>query len=267
MKELKMSSNAHYLNQSDISLLEDYYAKYGYKYDNEMRFYLQKNLIKYMADIYEKDEMPPAFYSQIYSHCKILPQKHNMYFNFFQNLMNEFPDLLDKNTLEVACGYYPALVELIANEIKKQRSKGTIAGIDYSLIDGKIEGLEDIKLYKAEFSINTDVSRYNFLTGLLSCEATPLIIKKACLEEKEMSVVPCTCVHPIDGIRFSNFDRYIEYLTDYIETNRGRDYDFIVDKELEAEDYNFPILSLKKKEKSTFWIQFKQKVKQSHPNN
>ncbi len=145
--------------------------------------------------------------------------RDSFYEMHLKKLQDFFP--IDGNILDVASGYIPAFGNNIA---KKQLQIGTgkITVCDPSLII-KESKYKNMILCKEEFTTNTDVTKYDLITGIMPCEATVPIIEAACKSQKDFYVAMCGCVHfPNDdlmvdyGVQYL-VDEYQDYVIDFTE--------------------------------------------------
>ena len=63
-------------------------------------------------------ENPTAFFAEIYAHLGLLNNNNNnnnnnMYLCFLNFLEDYYPNLYEKNILEIACVNYPVLLEML----------------------------------------------------------------------------------------------------------------------------------------------------------
>lgn len=197
-----------------LNKLKAYLDEYRHLYNPEDRYFLEVEMFNVYNSMMLHDILPPSIFASIMLHCGVLPDEFNYYAKIFENMKMHYKDLYNKSILDVGCGQYPAFVEMIAKEMRDKKSKGLIDGIDPRLIIKRLEESENTTLYNTAFTTRTNVDKYDILMGVLPCEATEAIITKACNEEKEMLLVPCTCLHPINGRSFKDSFEYIHYLKD-----------------------------------------------------
>lgn len=209
--------------------LKEFMDQYLPLYSREDQIDLKRDLIPSYLDIFE-NEVPNAFFASILSHCDLLPDDFNDYLQFFNTLKELHGDVCNKHILDVACGNYPALVELIAKEIHNKKYSGSIDGIDPDLIIKELPGLSHVStLYKKTFTNETNIDSYDLLIGTFPCQSTEAIIRKACREEKPMSIIPCGCIHPIDGKTFSCTMEYIHYIYRILDREKSSEFIFYPD--------------------------------------
>lgn len=129
----------------------------------------------------------PDVLRQIYDEVGILKDKDNIYLGFIDILENNFD--IDSNILEVGGGVIPNL----AKHINLKQTKGSITVYDPRL---SISSTSTSFILKKEvFTPNTDISNYNIIIGLMPCEATELIIRKATSSKKDFLIALCDGRH------------------------------------------------------------------------
>lgn len=198
--------------ENPFDKLQEYLEQYGDLYSFQEQLEISHNLFYVYDDMESMNRMPPYIYAEIMAHCGILPNRFNYYSNIFENIKQSHNDILDKNILDVGCGHYPAFVEMVAREIHEKEKNGRIDGIDPKLIITSINNLKNTTLFKDQFTNNTNIDNYDLLTGIMPCEATEELIRKACTEEKELVLIPCGCHHPIFGKVINNSNNYVKFL-------------------------------------------------------
>lgn len=163
-----------------------------------------------MQEIIQKELLTsldkPVIYDiflEIYNHSGCAKDEVNVHKYYFDFLINYFPDFKNSNILEVACGCYPSLAEMIAFYISGNQGLGNITVIDPLLV---VKDLPNIILEKKEFTKNYSIGPYNLLIGQAPCEATVSIIERACAEKKDMSILLCGSTH------FENPSYYVSYI-------------------------------------------------------
>ena len=227
--EYRNSKDVNYFGNidADAKKLEEFWNKYGNLYHGNVKDYISTYLISEYIKSRLYDTMPYSILTSIYAHCGILLDNQNLFKCYLKYLENTFDKFYDKSIMEISCGHYPILVEMIAKNIYKNNKRGNVTGIDPEVI---IESLSicnhEVELHKQEFSESTDIKSHDILIGLLPCEATFQIINKACNEEKEMSIVPCKCLHNNDDRYFVDYEEYLNYLVAIINKKKSANFEF-----------------------------------------
>lgn len=167
----------------DYMNLENYLLKYGSNYPQD--------LLKYIIEHYGKDldkEMPDPI-NQIYDATGLYTKEENPYLQYLK-LIKDYFDIRG-NILEIGGGFYPSLASHIADEQIRLKS-GTITVYDKNLVT---TSLKNIKLIKRDFTTEDDINNFDLLVGIMPCQATSLIIKKANESGKEFFLALCGCTH------------------------------------------------------------------------
>lgn len=223
---------------ADVKILEMFWEEYGSLYQDPAKSVIKNHLISQCIESKMMDYIPHTIFASIYLHCGLLPDNHNIYQEYLNYLVKTYPNFYEKNILEISCGEYPAFVELIATEIYRNKANGTITGIDPAVIFSKLNIMEkQIDLYQEEFCTTTDISDKDLLLGVLPCDATMSIINKACSEEKEMSIMPCKCMHNSEKT-FKDYEEYIDYLMNIMNKNKSASFE--IEKCYFKKEYNCP---------------------------
>lgn len=220
--------------ENPYTKMQSYLNQYGHLYSFNEQMILYNELFTIYDAMQSREVMPPALFAEAMAHCGVLPNKFNYYAKIFENIKQNYSDVYNKSILDIGCGNYPALVELIAREMHAKKAAGQIDGMDPKIIIQKFDDLKNSALYKTNFTTSTNVDKYDILMGVLPCEATEAIIRKSCSKEKEMVLVPCGCLHPIDGRTFFNVDDYIFFLRNMVKKYKSNAF--------ECELNSFPIL-------------------------
>lgn len=216
--------------------LEMYLEKYRYEYPKEAVSYILKN---YGNDL---DVARPDLMNQVYDATGIFTEDNNPYLQYL-NLIEDYFGL-NNNILEIGGGFYPSLASHIADKQLILKS-GTITVYDENLIT---TSLKNINLIKRNFTLNDSVDNFDLLIGIMPCQATPLIIKKANESKKNFFIALCGCTHFSQEYLMFHVptqEAWFEYIRNiYYKTN----IDDIKLIELESPtEYNrYPILIKKK---------------------
>ncbi|MBQ6687042.1 MAG: hypothetical protein IJN03_00780 [Bacilli bacterium] len=231
--------NPYNLSGKKLELITKFWKEYGRYYDADVRY----NFRHHLLSAFREDDLP-LLYLSIYSYLEIIPNRKDVYKWFLNYLKNTHKDFLEHDILEVGCGSVPALTKHIATNMLELGSKGTIKGIDENLIVSEIFGAE---LQKESFAYNTDISSADTIIGYAPCEATPIALRKACREKKELSIAVCECLHSDGSFFTTNYDKLLNHY--YRLVKREMSSDFIFDINQVPKEYNmeFPILTLKRK--------------------
>ena len=214
--------------------IDEFFEKYGKSYDFDTLKIIKSIIDEDIERIDYRDVI-----RQVYSYLGILPQERDLYSQFTKYISDNYG--LNKNIIEVGGGLFPTL----AHHISKSQVKlngGSITVYDKMLIT---EDMQGIKLYKQEFTLNTDISKYDLIMGMMPCDAPELIIKSAGKYDKEFVIAMCGCVHlNYPDYCYNDFLRYIESLAnDEVGRNQNISIEYF------PEEYHnpYPIISSKRK--------------------
>lgn len=166
----------------------------------------------------------PDILNQLYDVLNMY-QKENTYLTYLK-LLEEYFDV-SSNILEIGGGFYPAFATHIRDRQLKTK-KGTITVYDKMLVT---ENLPNIKLVKKNFTEQDSVKQYDLLVGILPCEATTLIIKKANEENKEFFLVLCNCTHFSKNYLLFNIptvENWHNYIIELFEKTKKEDDKLII---------------------------------------
>lgn len=214
--------------------INEFINKYGNNYENNALDFIL-SAIKYDTERVEYTDIV----RQIYSYLGILPKERDLYYQFVQYI-NEFYGL-DKNIIEVGGGHFPTLAHHISEKQQKLKN-GSITVYDTRLIT---ENLDNIKLYKQKFTLNTDISNYDLIIGMMPCDATELIIRSAGIYNKEFVIAMCGCVH-LNYPDYSYYD-FFKYIEAVAYDAVGREQDITIDYFSEECNNQYPIIRSKRK--------------------
>ncbi len=165
-----------------------YLHEYGSNYDKEDLDYIKEKFLGYM----EGRDTQEGLLEQV--KCAIGEmESDSVYLNYFNFLKEHFD--LSQDILEVACGCFPALSNLINLHQREVNMGGSIEAIDPLLVT---TSYGTIKLRKERFTLDTDLKRFSLVTAYYPCEATMDILKACGEQDKDYSVALCGCVHDED---------------------------------------------------------------------
>lgn len=219
--------------------LDMYLSLYYDEYDDDEINFIRNNLYKF----YDKG-IQIDITSQILVALNLMKDKDNRYKKYFEFLKNRYN--LEQNILEVACGRFPALSKYI-DEYQKEIKKGTITAYDPKLVTTKYG---NIILNKSLFDKKTDLTNISLITAMHPSEATIPIIRIANQNDKDFSILTCSCTHFENENEFFYYKRRLMSWKDYLykiarnslSKSRTIDIDYI-------EGVKTPIISSRKKVK------------------
>ena len=217
---------------------EKFLLKYESLYNERMINYIKEHFWDSM------DEVVPDVLMQLYSEFGIL--KNNFYLEHLNKLKQRFD--ITGNILDVGSGVIPAFGNLVAKE-QLRIGSGTITLYDPKLILVKPK-YPNMKLVKKEFTLDTDVSNFDLITGILPCGATEDIIESACKNNKNFYLAMCGCTHfkafPLfTPLTAETYQDHVIGLTNNLlkKYNNG---ELVIEKLDDSHELNYPILYNKK---------------------
>ncbi len=236
---MRKLSNPYNISDDKFEVITKFWKEYGKFFNKDTQY----NFKHYLLGAFLEADLP-LLYLSIYSYLKVLSKQKDVYKWFLNYLKDNHKNFLDQNILEVSCGSVPALIKLIAEEIESEKRSGTVTGIDKELIVTQIKGAE---LKKDSFSYKTDISSFDTIIGYAPCEATPIALRRACLEKKELSIAVCECLHPDGHIFYNDHDKLLNHYYRLVKREISGDFTFEINKVPKQFDAEFPILTLKRK--------------------
>lgn len=158
------------------------------KYYNPLEFYTIFSMF-YLDKLKENDENSiPCNNTQILSKYSILKEEYDIYLKVY-NLL-ESKGFIKGNVLEVGCGIYPRLAEIITQRHKEK---------DYSLTLFDTCNIfnigNGINIVRDKFTKSTNIDRYDTLVGIHPCEASIDLTLRAIEENKNLILAFCSCNH------------------------------------------------------------------------
>ena len=214
-----------------------YFTRYGSHYDENCTDFIMRNMSEYL-----RTGAPVDVISQVAYAIGERPEVgETRYESFFEYLKQD--GHLEKDILEISCGRYPVLADMI-DKYQRQTGVGTIAAYDPCLVTTR---LGKIKLYRDFFNYDTDTSRYTLLTGLYPCHTTINIIRKANIEDKDFVIGLCGCVHPFTNLKSKaepTFEGWLEHVKDVAERTAQDDREIIIE---DVKGLKYPVISSRRK--------------------
>ncbi|MBR4671990.1 MAG: hypothetical protein IKO78_02165 [Bacilli bacterium] len=216
-----------------------YFMKYGSHYDENCTDFIVRNMEEYLRTGKPVDVISQVAYA-IGERPEVGETRYDTFFEYLKQNGH-----LDKNILEVSCGRYPALADMI-DKYQRRTGVGTIAAYDPCLVTTR---LGNIKLYRDFFNHDTDISAYTLLTGLYPCHTTLNIIRKANAEDKDFVIGLCGCIHSFNEPKVRPEPTYEGWLGHLQEVAQRTVHD---DREIVLEDVKglkYPVISSRRKMK------------------
>lgn len=210
--------------------LEKYLSEYGYLYSAGAREEIEENFL----NPYDKIREASDVLNQVYEYVGVFEkEKDNAYDIFINNMTRRMN--INRELLEVGCGYYPSLAKRIA----KLQNYGSVTAIDPKVVTTNVTG---IKVIKSKLSENIGIENFAMLYGLYPCEATIDMIKLASIYDKDLCILACDCCDTPFG-ELPNITLWLKYIEVLLEDSLpyGRDFDIEIIKSLDA-----PLITTKK---------------------
>ncbi len=199
---------------------EDYMKIYGPLYEERQREYIRINFLNSLfAEGVDIDIM-----NQVYETIGIFDNYLNTYSANLKHIMECYD--INVDILEVGGGLVPAF----AKKLSDNQKSGSVSVMDPLLI---VNQFGNLKLYKENFTEETDVSKFKLLVGIQPCEAIIPMIASSNKNDLDMYMMLCGCTHFEDAERYSYITygmwlNYIEHtMKDTIPDNRSYSFDNI----------------------------------------
>lgn len=217
-----------------LNNFEEYIKQYGHLYSESTLMYIVDN---FFDESFDRDMYADVLH-QVYSMTGAYDNIENFYDSCIED-MKEIYDIENGHLLDVGCGLMPAF----AKRVSDRQTKGTVTAMDPDVI---VTELGKVKIFKENFTMQTDVTKYDLVYGILPCEATLTMIKRANECDKDLYVQLCGCTH----FPFSNpfmiqpLSMWYDYVQSIMESTipPNRKYEIYLPSYME-----YPVLRTKKK--------------------
>ena len=178
-----------------VQMLRDYLNKYRDKYSSGALNYIINNFLAHEDLSGEADIM-----MQIYDCFGLLDKSENYYLGFAEIVGKKYG--LNCRFLEVGGGYFPAFSYHMDKLQQEANSSGTITVYDPKLV---VTGLGNVRLRHSLFTAETSISEFDVLVGIMPCDATKVMIKKATKEHKEFYIAMCGCIPDDEVYKYNDY--------------------------------------------------------------
>ena len=220
-------------------LLSRFMREYGDKYPENIRKMLQEKLFRNIGSYMNLVE-----FFQVYSYTGIFGPKDDIYYGYYKKLSEIFD--IDCSVLDVASGYVPAFGTIVAGkQMELHNPKGKVTVCDPALITNNAKHSNMI-IKRDKFSKDTDISKYDLVTGIMPCSVTRDIIKACCEQDRNFYIGLCFC-EPADYIP-KEYKMFFEENIDYAKevcADYGRE---LVETQLDPDYYvSLPVIYSKKR--------------------
>ncbi|MGE5455726.1 MAG: hypothetical protein ACM3O4_01285 [Ignavibacteriales bacterium] len=164
--------------------LDAFLSEYGDRYEPDHLEYIIDNFEEFL---YERGR--PDILNQIYAELDLVEDDNNLYKEHLKVIKRLYG--LGIDILEIGGGFFPIFSKYVDEEQRILKA-GTITVYDSKLITSRVG---NVILKKEEYTKNISLNQYKLIVGIMPCEATELIIKKANEENKDFYVALCGCRH------------------------------------------------------------------------
>lgn len=217
-----------------------------------LKAFIQRNINNYSEfyqEFWQKDfkvgkDYQYDFVNQVYAYLFPEKCKDTIYRTFIEYIIDKFPNLSDKQIIEVASGYLPAVSILLTKTLDLNRP---ITCIDPKAILLDIPGIIS---KKEEFTENTDLSNNNIIIAHCPCGLLDLIIKKTIQNQQELCVQTCPCGNRMDPFMGSSvFNHYIDELLEELIPMEDNGFEISCDDLESFNITNAPVITVRKRQK------------------
>ncbi len=192
-------------------MLRDYLNKYREKYSPGAIEYIINNFLNHEDLKGEADIL-----MQIYDLLGLLDKSENYYLGFAETVAKKYG--LDCRFLEVGGGYFPAFSYHLDQLQQEANSSGTITVYDPKLV---VTGLGNVHLRHSMFTSETSIDEFDVLVGIMPCDATKIMIKKATEAHKEFYIAMCGCIPDNELSKYSYMMMYTSPIPFWIDDVYG----------------------------------------------
>ena len=159
---------------------EEFITTYGNLYPSNVIEYIKKEFFSFTF----LHGVSTDIMNQVYEETGVFEIFDNIYDKNLSEMQCTFD--LDRDILEVGCGYFPAF----ASRVSKLQTKGSITVMDALVVPTT---LGKVNIEKKMFSLTTDVSKYKMMYGLMPCESTLDMIDNAKRNDLDLYIMLCNC--------------------------------------------------------------------------
>ncbi len=175
--------------------LNKYYTGYSQLSYEDEYMWLEESIPSYLSNYYKAAYREPMIgdnvFFQIFSAIDSLDPKFNPFHQMMTRIEKEYG--LDRDIIDVGCGYFPALSYEIAKRKKELGiEKGKIMAYDDKLVTTALSG---VSLIRDKFTLATIIPfKDPLIVGRRPCKATDALIRFSSIHNLEfyMQLCPCT---------------------------------------------------------------------------
>lgn len=212
--------------------LKEYLNLYKDKYPEEILDYINKYFYEDLST-----RRSAYFVNELYSKLGVYQSDDDYYLAYLKLMRKYFS--LDCNILEIGGGFYPVMASAISSI--QEKGNGSITVYDPNLL---FEKKEPLILKKRKFTKNDSMSIYDFCYGIMPCDATELIVRKANQERKPFFLALCGCIAhlPSPLIYGATQERWFNYIGNIHNRTKDDDCETTVEYLDSSYDIEYPIL-------------------------
>lgn len=178
-----------------------YLKKYGPHYDKANLDFIKTYFLTYLGR-----RSPDVRLAQIYSYIGAYPDNVDPYIGYLDVLKKYFN--IEQDILDIASGDFPAFGLHLAREQLKLNN-GSVTLYDPNMVLEK-PLTSNMILHKENFTLLTDISKYNLVTSILPCSVTEVFLERVLREDKEFLIALCSCLsHGIHGEKIRSHEEII----------------------------------------------------------
>lgn len=164
--------------------LDAFLNMYGDQYESDYLEYIIDNFEEFLTE-----KRRPDILNQIYTELDLVEDDNNLYKEHLKMIRRLYG--LGIDILEIGGGFFPTFSKYVDEEQRVLKS-GTITVYDPELVTSSVG---NVILKKEEYTNDIPINQYKLVVGIMPCDATELIIKKANEENKDFYVALCGCRH------------------------------------------------------------------------
>lgn len=212
--------------------LKEYLSMYGKYYPKEILDYINEY---FYEDLEEKRSS--YFINELYSKLGVYSEDEDHYLAYL-NIMKKYFSF-DCNILEIAGGFYPVMAEKVSS--LQIPGKGSVTVYDPHLL---FEKKDSLILKKQEFTKNDSMKVYDFCYGIMPCEATEVMVRKANSEKKPFFLGLCGCIAhlPLSLIYGATENRWFNYIGNVHDKTKDDECETTVEYLDNSYGIEYPIL-------------------------
>ncbi len=164
-------------------LFNEFFRLYSDNYSITTKNFIEDNFFRYLGQ-----PVVPDVLTQIYHELGLVPTEESYYYAYLDMLTRIYD--INRNIADIGCGVVPAFSSILSDK----QTKGTVTAFDPRLAYPSSNNGKLI-LKKEEFTYDEDVTNYDLIIGIMPCDATEVLLRKAIENDKDFFVAMCGCSH------------------------------------------------------------------------